>query len=284
MTTTEGTEGRMNRTCESVRDAVIAGETDWTARGHLATCSGCARLAAQLGEVDRVAALLLSPIPPDLLGRVHARVSDEWRRLLQLPTSVAPPSIRQSGCMRREQLRKTTIDQGRIGQGRQADKVVPPDTDMVLRPDVALPIASQRRTVRLAGNWYALWETTAEGKLSIDSESVMVQQRGTNLIVENRNTAPENPLGSFLWRAQCRIYDNRYVLGSYVPRRGNVRSKGVFYLSLHTSGAFMLGGWLGCNYDDEIAFGFSVFARDPAIARTQMAKHVPSAVSVMAAL
>jgi hypothetical protein len=273
----------MKRTCEAVREAVLAAETDWTVRGHLATCSSCARLAAELGEVDRIAALLLSPIPPDLLGRVHARVSDEWRRLLEPAASVVASSVRQSGCMRPEELPRV-IEQRRLGQGGRPDRFSTPDMNTDHCPEVAPPVVGHRRTVRLVGTWYALWETTAEGRLSIDSESVIVQQRGANLVIENRNRAPENPLGSFLWRAQCRVYDNRYVLGSYVPRKGSVRSKGVLYLSLHTSGVFMLGGWLGCNYDDELAFGFSVFARDPAIARMQMAKHVPSAVAVMAAL
>jgi transcriptional regulator with XRE-family HTH domain len=136
-------------------------------------------------------------------------------------------------------------------------------------------------TVRLAGTWYALWQTTAEGRPSIDSEEVTVHQRGTSLSVENQNKAPENPLGAFLWKAQCRVYDNRYVLGSYVPREANVRSKGVLYLKLHTSGAFMLGKWLGCNYDDEVASGFSVLARDAAVARVQMSKHVPEAAAIL---
>ena len=140
---------------------------------------------------------------------------------------------------------------------------------------------NHHETVNLAGTWYALWETTAEGRPSIDSEAVTVHQRGTSLSVENQNKAPENPLGAFLWKAQCRVYDNRYVLGSYVPREPNVRSKGVVYHKLHTSGAFMLGRWLGCSYDDEVATGFSVLARDPRVARMQMTKHVPAAVEIL---
>jgi transcriptional regulator with XRE-family HTH domain len=147
--------------------------------------------------------------------------------------------------------------------------------------DPALGGGNHHETVSLAGTWYALWETTAEGRMSIDSEAVTVHQRGTSLSVENQSRAPENPLGAFLWRAQCRVYDNRYVLGSYVPREPNVRSKGVVYLKLHTSGAFMLGRWLGCSYDDEVATGFSVLARDPRVARMQMSKHVPAAAEIL---
>jgi transcriptional regulator with XRE-family HTH domain len=154
--------------------------------------------------------------------------------------------------------------------------------DMLLdEVEAAAAGGNHHETVNLAGTWYALWETTVEGRASIDSEAVTVHQRGTSLSVENQNRAPENPLGAFLWKAQCRVYDNRYVLGSYVPREPNVRSKGVVYLKLHTSGAFMLGRWLGCSYDDEVATGFSVLARDPRVARMQMSKHVPNAAELL---
>ncbi len=136
-------------------------------------------------------------------------------------------------------------------------------------------------TVSLAGTWYALWETTTEGRLSIDSEAVTVQQQGLNLSIENQSRAPENPLGSYLWKARCRVYDNRHILGMYVPREANVRSKGVVYLTLHTSGAFMLGRWLGCSYDDEFASGVSVIARDREVARVQMCKRLPAAVELL---
>lgn len=136
-------------------------------------------------------------------------------------------------------------------------------------------------TLSLAGTWYALWETTAEGRLSIDSEAVTVRQTGQDLCIENHSRAPENPLGSFLWRAQCRVYDNRHILGMYVPREANVRSKGVVYLTLHTSGAFMLGRWLGCSYDDEFASGLSVIARDRRVARMQMSKSLPAAAELL---
>jgi transcriptional regulator with XRE-family HTH domain len=151
-------------------------------------------------------------------------------------------------------------------------------------PDAPLEPAASADTVSLAGTWYALWETTAEGRLSIDSEAVTVQQDGLALSMENHGRAPENPLGSFLWRAHCRVYDNRHILGMYVPREANVRSKGVVYLTLHTSGAFMLGRWLGCSYDDEFASGLSVIARDRRVARMQMTKSLPAAAHLLGAV
>jgi transcriptional regulator with XRE-family HTH domain len=144
--------------------------------------------------------------------------------------------------------------------------------------------ADAHGAVSLAGTWYALWETTAEGRLSIDSEAVTVRQTGLDLWIENHSRAPENPLGSFLWRAQCRVYDNRHILGTYVPREANVRSKGVVYLTLHTSGAFMVGRWLGCSYDAEFASGLSVIARDRGVARMQMSKSLPAAAELLGAI
>jgi transcriptional regulator with XRE-family HTH domain len=145
------------------------------------------------------------------------------------------------------------------------------------------PPGESNGTVSLTGTWHALWETSAEGRLSIDSEAVTIDQQGTDLCIENRERAPENPLGAYLWRAHCRIYDNRHILGVYVPREANVRSKGVVYLTLHTSGALMLGRWLGCSYDDEFASGFSVIARDRDVARREMSKSVPQAAELLGA-
>jgi len=174
----------------------------------------------------------------------------------------------------REQLRVR-----RRGLPEQLDGL--PDPADPLGAAAVDPPGDANGTVSLAGDWHALWETSAEGRLSIDSEEVTVEQRGTDLSLENRARAPENPLGAYLWRAHCRIYDNRHILGMYVPREANVRSKGVVYLTLHTSGAFMLGRWLGCSYDDEFASGFSVIARDREVARREMSKSVPQAAELL---
>jgi hypothetical protein len=66
--------------------------------------------------------------------------------------------------------------------------------------------------VSLAGTWYALWETTAEGRLSIDSEAVTVRQTGLDHCIENHSRAPENPLGSFLWRTHCQVASGLSVI------------------------------------------------------------------------
>lgn len=38
-------------------------------------------------------------------------------------------------------------------------------------------------------------------------------------------------------------------MGSYVAREPSVRSKGTLYYSLYASGTYMVGRWVGVNYD-----------------------------------
>lgn len=48
-------------------------------------------------------------------------------------------------------------------------------------------------TVSLAGTWYALWETTAEGRPSIDSEAVTVEQHGPSLSISRASHRSPSP-------------------------------------------------------------------------------------------
>jgi transcriptional regulator with XRE-family HTH domain len=123
----------------------------------------------------------------------------------------------------------------------------------------------------LAGTWHAIWQTRVEGEENINSEVVEARQgRRDTVVLENRERSPENPIGSFLWRAECRLYDGRYLMGAYVAREPNIRSKGTLYYVLHAWSTFMLGRWAGVSYDSEMATGLSVLARDAAVARARI--------------
>lgn len=43
----------------------------------------------------------------------------------------------------------------------------------------------------------------------------------------------------------------------------------------------MEGRWLGCSYDDEVATGFSVIARDRLVARRQMRRKLSEAAELL---
>lgn len=125
-------------------------------------------------------------------------------------------------------------------------------------------------SLKLAGLWHAIWQTRVEGEESLDTEVVDVRQRRRDVLtLENRERSPENRIGGFLWRGECRVYDGHYLMGTYVAREPNIRSKGTLYYVLHASGTFMLGRWAGVNYDSEMATGLSVLARDADVARSK---------------
>ena len=127
-----------------------------------------------------------------------------------------------------------------------------------------------RDKIDLSGTWYAVWQTTVEGKENINSELLDIAHKRGKLTIENKEKSPENKLGGYLWRAQCGIYDNAHIIGCYVSRERNVVSKGSLYFSLNRSGNFMLGKWVGCNYDYELTWGNGVIAKDKQVAIAKM--------------
>lgn len=119
------------------------------------------------------------------------------------------------------------------------------------------------KTTKLDGTWFALWETSADHEEVVNSEElVATMRRDGTLLLQNVEISAENVKGGYLWLATCRLFDNQYILGTYVAREPNVRSKGCLYLVIHPSGRFINGQWLGCNYDGDWARGLVVIARE----------------------
>lgn len=129
-------------------------------------------------------------------------------------------------------------------------------------------------TPQLDGTWFALWETTADREEVINSEEISAKtKRGGVLHLQNVDISAENPKGGYLWVATCRVFDNQYILGTYIAREPNVRSKGCLYLVIHRSGRFIDGQWIGCNYDGDWARGLVVMGRDRDALPELMQKH-----------
>jgi hypothetical protein len=120
----------------------------------------------------------------------------------------------------------------------------------------------KKEKIDLSGTWYAVWQTTVEGKENINTEVLQIKQKGDKIIMENIEKSPENKLGGYKWKGVCKIYDNEHILGYYLPREPNVISKGVMYFLLNRVGNFMIGKWVGCNYDYEFTWGYGVIAKD----------------------
>lgn len=124
----------------------------------------------------------------------------------------------------------------------------------------------------LSGTWYAVWQTTVEGKENINTEVLKIKQRGNRIIMDIIEKNPDNKLGGYLWRGELRIYDNEHIIGYYLPREKNVISKGSMYFLLNRVGEFMVGKWVGCNYDYDCTWGFGVIAKDRDFALQKMQK------------
>jgi transcriptional regulator with XRE-family HTH domain len=119
------------------------------------------------------------------------------------------------------------------------------------------------RTADLDGDWFALWETTQDRSPVLNTEVLNFNMRlDGKLFIENVAVSPENVEGGYLWIAECRMFDNQYLLGAYIAREPNVRSKGCLYLVIHQSGRFISGQWIGCSYDGDWGRGLVVMARD----------------------
>jgi hypothetical protein len=131
-------------------------------------------------------------------------------------------------------------------------------------------VISKKDKIDLSGEWHAIWQTTAEGKEVINSEVLTIKQRGQHIIMENVVKSPENKLGGYLWRGEAEIYENRYIIGDYLPREKNITSKGSLYFVLNRVGQFMVGKWVGCNYDYEFTWGFGAIAREKSVAQEEM--------------
>lgn len=130
------------------------------------------------------------------------------------------------------------------------------------------------KSTDLDGEWFALWETTADHREVLNTETLQLKmKRDGSLLMQNTAISDENPDGGYLWIAQARVFDNQYILGTYIPRELNVRSKGCLYLVIHQSGRFISGQWIGCNYDGDWARGLVVLSRSPDGLHQLMKKH-----------
>lgn len=121
----------------------------------------------------------------------------------------------------------------------------------------------RKRQVRptLAGQWFAIWQTTVDGAEVTNTEDIEVNWKGDVLLIRNLAVSEENPDGGYLWVAKMELFDNSHLLGRYVAKDPNVLSKGTLFLVLHNSGKFLYGKWAGCNYDAEVASGATLFSR-----------------------
>ena len=114
--------------------------------------------------------------------------------------------------------------------------------------------------VKLAGRWWAYWQTFREGEQKIAVQQVEIKQEGNLLQVANVNLGLPEDEGGYYWTGELRLWDNEVLMGWYAGT-GSVRSKGTMYFALHPHGLNMSGRWVGLGYDDRIMTGWAAFAQ-----------------------
>jgi hypothetical protein len=114
----------------------------------------------------------------------------------------------------------------------------------------------------LDGSWYAIWQTTAEGRPNFNTEQVSAAWAAPDMLrVANEGASAENLEGGFQWTSELRFMDNCYLLGLYIPIDALVGSKGTMFAVVSRNGRAIRGIWAGCNVDSELTSGRFVFSR-----------------------
>lgn len=128
----------------------------------------------------------------------------------------------------------------------------------------SVPVSTNEPTqwvVEVAGEWNAIWETTAHNELNINHEVVMFSQDRANIIVKNVAASPDNKDGGYLWEARLTLHDNRHMVGAYWSLDKTVNARGTLYLLVNPTGRFITGVWAGCNIDTDLACGRVALSR-----------------------
>jgi hypothetical protein len=87
-----------------------------------------------------------------------------------------------------------------------------------------------------------------------------VHQRG-DLLQLDADRALLVAQGSYRWRGELRLWDNKALIGRYRSTDAAGCSKGSLYLALHPHGTHAWGRWVGMSYDGAVITGWGGMAR-----------------------
>jgi len=115
--------------------------------------------------------------------------------------------------------------------------------------------------VKLAGEWWASWQTFRDGTERIATQQVEFKQEGDFIQVATVTRDLSVAEGGYHWSGELRLWDNEVLMGWYAANDGSIRSKGTMYFVLHPHGLNMAGRWVGLGYDDKIMTGWGSMAK-----------------------
>lgn len=111
--------------------------------------------------------------------------------------------------------------------------------------------------------WFAAWQTSVDQTLNLNTEELIIQQKGQTVKISNIDKSPENPKGGYKWEAQLQFFHGKTLMGWYFPlKEENLTSKGIMFLNYQSAKKVFWGKWVGSNYDGDLANGFVVISKE----------------------
>lgn len=112
-------------------------------------------------------------------------------------------------------------------------------------------------------NWFAAWQTSVDQVLNLNTEELIILQKGRTVKINNIDKSPENPKGGYKWEAQLQFFHGKTLMGWYFPlKEENITSKGIMFLNYQSAKKVFWGKWVGSNYDGDLANGFVVISKN----------------------
>lgn len=134
-------------------------------------------------------------------------------------------------------------------------------------------------------DWFAAWQTSVGHQELINTEEIIIEQKGALVKIHNREKSRENPKGGYRWVSQMRFYFGRDLMGEYfsVPEEQNAL-KGIMYFNYDSAKKRLIGRWVGSSYDSPLSSGFGVISKNKAEAvetLKQLIKNHPDKVPII---
>jgi len=129
--------------------------------------------------------------------------------------------------------------------------------------------------VDVNGEWYVAWQTSVDGQQLLNTEHIMIVQRGQTIRMWNTEKSPENPKGGYLWEAQLQFFQGRNVMGWFFAKKEESNtSKGIMYFSYFSPRKIFWGSWVGSAYDGELVSGYAVIGKDRTTALQELTSFI----------
>jgi predicted secreted protein len=107
----------------------------------------------------------------------------------------------------------------------------------------------QNQQMDLTGeNWFAAWQTSVGNEELLNTEDIIIKQKGALIKMHNREKSPENPKAGFRWEGQLTLFQGRDLMGHYFSVRAEQNTnKGIMYFHYDSAKKQLVGPAVGCR-------------------------------------